>query len=78
MNLLIEQDAKCVLTGKGGWQGRNKWRFRTANLIDLFLPDLSVGQTVEVSFIGQVNSEDKMVKELTIPLASGAPFSVLR
>lgn len=76
MNLLIEQDANVSLQGRG-LAGPEQMALQDGKSYLIYsYSDLSAGQTVEVSFTGQVNSEDedKMVKESTIPLASGAAF----
>ncbi len=74
MNLLIEQDANMSLQGRG-LAGPEQMALQDGKSYLIYsYSDLSAGQTVEVSFTGQVNSEDKMVKEPTIPLASGAAF----
>ncbi|MDP1715687.1 MAG: hypothetical protein Q8L41_13170 [Anaerolineales bacterium] len=74
MNLLIEQDANMSLQGRG-LAGPEQMALQDGKSYLIYsYSDLRAGQTVEVSFSGQVNSEDKMVKEPTIPLASGAAF----
>ena len=74
MNLLIEQDANVPLQGRG-LAGPEQMALQDGKSYLIYsYSDLSAGQTVEVSFTGQVNNEDKMVKEPTIPLASGAAF----
>ena len=74
MNLLIEQDANVSLQGRG-LAGPEQMALQDGKSYLIYsYSDLSAGQTVEVSFTGQVNSEDKMVKEPTIPLASGTAF----
>jgi len=74
MNLLIEQDANVSLQGRG-LAGPEQMALQDGKSYLIYsYSDLSAGQIVEVSFTGQVKSEDKMVKEPTIPLASGAAF----
>ena len=74
MNLLIEQNANMSLQGRG-LAGPEQMALQDGKSYLIYsYSDLSAGQIVEVSFTGQVKSEDKMVKEPTIPLASGAAF----
>jgi hypothetical protein len=72
MNLLIEEDANVSLQGRG-LAGPEQMTLQDGKSYLIYsYSNLSAGQTVEVSFTGQVNKEDRKAKDTTIPLASGA------
>ncbi len=74
MNFLIEEEANVFLQGKG-LAGPEQITLQDGKSYLIYsYSNLSAGQTVEVSFTGQVNDEGGKVKNTTIPLASGAAF----
>ena len=74
MNFLIEEDANVSLQGKG-LAGPEQMTLQDGkSYLTYSYSNLSAGQTVEVSFTGQVNNQSGKVKNTTIPLASGAAF----
>ncbi len=74
MNLLIEEDANVSLQGTG-LMGPERMTLQDGKTYLVYsFSDLNIGDTVKVSFAGQINNTGKKVKDATIPLAGGMAF----
>jgi len=72
MNFLIQEDANVSLQG-AGLAGPEQMTLQDGNSYLIYsYSNLSAGQTVEVSFAGQIKSAGKKANDTTIPLAGGA------
>lgn len=74
MNLLIQENTDVSLQGTG-LTGPERMALQDGNSYLVYsFPSLNAGQTVEVSFVGPVESEDNPGKDTTISIAGGLAF----
>ena len=72
INFLIPDDANVSLQGRG-LMGPEQMTLQDGKSYLMYsYSNLGAGQTIEVSFAGQVDSAGKQAKDTTIPLAGGA------